>query len=524
MRTQGAFSAAGGTVKVLQLPPTCALIVPVLRQIGLAEMVDELCPLRPDAKLSHGQCVEFLLLHILQDNRRWPLYLLDHWAERHNLQALYDCPARAFNDSRIGRTLDALAAQTQDLHTKFVTRIIAHFRLPVRAVLWDLTHVTFEGAYEHSALVEAGHGHGRVNEKQCKVSLHADAESALPVMYEALAGATNQTPLAEGYLGQLQRRLERTDLIVVSDKAGLSYENIEAYRRHGGHFVGPLQTTPAEAALMRQPSKADFKELEYRSASKPNERFMYYQTTVPFIRQKHRQPLQVPALVIYSTQKHRDDVARRDKDLAKTTAELAKVRACLNKGHYTKRAYALEHLPKKIKDVARGIVCYELLGEDKQLSLRYWIDEPALARAQRLDGRYLLVHNIEASPDEVFNLYKRQHMVESCFRSFNSGLRVKPIWLHNDNRIKALVFVWVLALTVFVLLGILAQRARLSNEPYYHKLTPRAMIQIFDYLSVSQITMPGHPPEYQLHLTDAMIEILEALGLHDPQKLLNQQI
>jgi len=519
---QGAFSASGGTVKVLQLPPTFALVLPLVRQIGVAKIVDELCPIRQDAKLTHGQCVEFLLLHILQDNRRWPLYKLDKWAKRHNVGALYDSDAGCFNDSRIGRTLDELAPQTQDLHTRIVTAIVTHFDLPVRAVLWDLTHVTFEGAYEHSALVEAGHGHGRVNEKQIKVSLHADAETALPVMYGALAGATNQTPLAEGYLGELQKRLKRTDLIVVSDKAGISYDNIVAYQRDGGHFVGPLQTTPAEVALMREPSAADFKALAYRSASKPGERFMYWETSLPFQRQKHPQPLNVPALVVYSTQKHRDDLARRDKDIAKATAELDKVRVYLNKkGNYSKRAYALEQLPKKIKSEAQGIVRYELLGEDKQLSLRHWIDEPALAEAQRLDGRYLLVHNLTATPDEVFNLYKRQHVVESCFRSFNSGLRVRPLWLHRDNRIEALVFVWIVALTIFVLLGILAQRAGLSNEPYYHKLTPRAIIEIFDYLTVSEVTMPGHPPEHQLHLTDQIVEILEALGLPDPHQLLN---
>ncbi|MEN6401181.1 MAG: DUF4277 domain-containing protein, partial [Armatimonadia bacterium] len=56
------------------LPPTAALILPLLRQLGVARTVDGYCPIRSHAELTHGQVVEALLLHILQDNRRLPLY------------------------------------------------------------------------------------------------------------------------------------------------------------------------------------------------------------------------------------------------------------------------------------------------------------------------------------------------------------------------------------------------------------------------------------------------------------------
>jgi len=516
----GAFSATGGSARVLHLPPTFALVVPLLRRLGLTRIIDQQCPIAPRAEMTHGQVVEALIMHLLQDDRRLPMYQLQQWAEKHNLCALYGAPAQAFNDDRIGRTLDALAPMVYQLHALIVTAILSTYQLPVRAVLWDLTHILFQGAYEQSELIEAGYGHGGLHDKQIQLSLHAEAETGLPLLYKELPGATNQTPLAGGLVEELKDLLHTSDLIVVSDKAGVSYENILAYRRAGAHFVSPLQTTPAQAALVAQPPLAAFTELEYRAAGNRHERFSYYATTVT-LQRAHRPGLTVSGLLIHSTQKQRTDAERRDKAIARALAAVAKVTEYLNRHRYFHRDYAQAQLDKKIRGAAQGIVGFELSGEDGQLSLRSWVDEPAREQAAHSDGRYLLIHNLEDPADEIFKLYKRQYVVEHCFRSFKSTLRVNPVWLHKQQRITALVLIWVLALTIFVLLGILAERVGLDNEPYYPKLTPRAMLEVFDYADALQITLPDHPPECQLQLSDRQLEILHALGLHDSHQLLN---
>ena len=516
----GAFAAAGGTVLVRHLPPTFALVLPLLRQLGLARIIDQHCAIRSHADMTHGQVVEALIMHLLQDHRRLPLYQLQEWAARHDLPSLYGCAAESFNDDRIARTLDALAPHAHDLHMQIVTALLMAYDLEVRAVLWDVTQVTFAGAYDQSPLVQAGYGHGVLHEKQIKLSLHVDSETGLPLHYKALAGAANQTPLAAGFLHELQQRLHRSDLIVVSDRAGISYENIVAYRRAQARFVAPLQATPAEARLLAELPAEAFAPLSYQSASKPQERYCYVPVTLPFQRQNHREPLHVAALVIHSTHKQRDDQAKRDKLLQRTLAELDKVSGYLNKAQYARREYAQAQLAKKIPPQLHGVVHWELTGADKQLSLHYHVDEAALAQAARADGRYLLVHNLETSADEIFALYKRQHLVERRFRNFHSDLRVHPVWLHKQARIEALLLIWLLALTIHVLLEVLAERARLNHEPYYHKLTARAMLEQFDYATLIQIRVADHPPEYQLQLTDRQQEILTALNIANPARLL----
>ena len=505
--------------KVRHLPPTAALILPLLRQLGIARTVETYCPIRSHAELTHGQVVEALLLHILQDNRRLPLYKFENWAQRNHLELLYHCAPGVFNDDRIARTLDALAPEVAAVQAQVVTDILRQYKLPVRAVHWDLTHVSFSGAYEQSELIEAGYGHGVVHEKQFKLSLHVDSDSGLPLSYKALPGATNQTPLAPDFLGQLQKQLGRSDLIVVADRAGLSYDNIVAYERSGAHFIAPLQATPAEAAAMAAPPLESFQPLAYRSQSKPHEAFSYYATTLSLKRQMRREPLLVQALIIHSTQKERDDRERRQKALARTLGELEKVTGYLNKTQYAHRQYAAEKIAKKIPAALKDVVRWELLGEDKQLSLQYEVDEQALTEAQRGDGRYLLLHNLRETPDEIFRLFKRQYVIESRFRNFNSDLRVNPFWLHKDHRIEALLLVFVLALMIYTLLEILSERAGLSSE-WYHKLTARAMLELFDYTPLLELTLIDEPPRYQLELTEQQREIIQALGLPDPDRLL----
>jgi len=517
----GSFSANGGTARSLRLPPTFALVLPLMRKVGLARIIDEHCPIRSHADMTHGQVVEALLLHILQDDRRLPLYKLQEWAEKHQLHCLYGCAAQAFNDDRIARTLDALAPSAHDVHMQIVTSLLMAYHIDVRAVLWDVTHVTFAGAYDQSALIQAGYGHGVLHEKQIKLSLHVDSETGLPLNYKELPGAANQTPLAEGFLHELQQRLGRTDLIVVSDRAGVSYENIVAYRRAQARFVAPLQATPAEAALLAQAPAEAFAPLSYQSPNQPQERYSYVALTLPFKRQKHGQPLQVAALAIHSTQKQQADKAKRDQLLQRTLAELAKVSGYLNKARYAHREYAEAQLAKKIPPSLQPVVRWQLAGADKQLSLQYEVAEAALAQLAQADGRYLLVHNLEGSADEIFALYKRQYLVEARFRNFNSDLRMHPMWLHKQPRIEALLLIWILALTIFVLLGVLAERAELMNPWCDKKLTARAMIELFDYAVLIEISVADHPPEYQLQLDDRQQQILAALGIHDPQKLLS---
>ena len=112
MRVQVA-SPSDLEVQSLLLPPNFGLVLPVCRDIGIGRSVDDVCPMKWDGGLTHGQVIEAMVLHILQSGDRLPLYRVQEWAQYHSLGLLYDCPAEAFNDDRIWRALDALVPATR---------------------------------------------------------------------------------------------------------------------------------------------------------------------------------------------------------------------------------------------------------------------------------------------------------------------------------------------------------------------------------------------------------------------------
>ena len=96
-----------------------------------------------------------------------------------------------------------------------------------------------------------------------------------------------------------------------------------------------------------------------------------------------------------------------------------------------------------------------------KLTLRWQRDSSALAAAARLDGIYALATNLPGrlSPNTLLRLYKEQFWVEQRHRDAKQTLRVRPIFLHNDDRIEGLLAIVGLALLIFGLIEATVRRA-----------------------------------------------------------------
>jgi hypothetical protein len=124
-------------------------------------------------------------------------------------------------------------------------------------------------------------------------------------------------------------------------------------------------------------------------------------------------------------------------------------------------------------------------------------DENALATASTLDGLYALATNL---PDDgpltaldVLRIYKDQWIVEQRHRDLKQTLRVRPVFLHNDDRIEALVAVIGIAVLIFGLIEAELRAALGDGVPLPGILpegraarpTARAALAAFDGLSVT---------------------------------------
>ena len=504
--------------RVLDLPGTLPVVLPVCRELTISQIVDQLCPMKRGEHLTHGQVAEFVILHILQAEDRLPLYRLEQWADHHSMAVVYGHEPERFNDDRVRRMLDAVAEHIAPIETAVVSAALHTYPIDARTIHWDLTHVTFAGAHQDAELICKGYGAGKVHERQLQVSLHVTSDGGIPVRHEALPGSAHQAPLAPRILRDLKDRLPVSDLIIVSDRAGISYDNIIDYRRGNAHFLGPLRVADkAHAESLAQVPQEQFRPLRYRSMNKPDDAYEYYRTRIEMKPQKRAEPIEVDALFVHSFRLQRQEAEKRQRHIARTIERLEQIKGYLNRARYSKAEYAAQQLDKAVRAGLKTIVRYELSGDDGALSLRYWTDEEALAKAARADGRYILVHDLpdEPSPDDVFELYRRQHVIEQRNRNLNSDLSVHPMWLQDERRIQALLLLFVLALMVYTILELCSVRAGLDTE-HYHKMTTREMFWIFGTAQVKQLLVDGKVAEQQLLLTDDQQYVLAQLGFPDP--------
>lgn len=68
------------------------------------------------------------------------------------------------------------------------------------------------------------------------------------------------------------------------------------------------------------------------------------------------------------------------------------------------------------------------------------------------DGFYAVVTNLEAQAHEIAQINKSRWQIEECFRIMKSEFKARPVYLSNDERIKAHFLICFLALTVYRIL------------------------------------------------------------------------
>ena len=79
------------------------------RRLRIAEIIDELCPVRPVAWITHGEVIEALVANRLTAPA--PMLRVQDWAAAMAVEEAYGIAPELLNDDRIARALDAVAPQ-----------------------------------------------------------------------------------------------------------------------------------------------------------------------------------------------------------------------------------------------------------------------------------------------------------------------------------------------------------------------------------------------------------------------------
>jgi len=105
----------------------------------------------------------------------------------------------------------------------------------------------------------------------------------------------------------------------------------------------------------------------------------------------------------------------------------------------------------------------------------------------------------------VFEAYKRHWRVESSVRTLKHPLKVRPLFLQRPERIRSLLFILMVALMLYTLLGLLLHRQG-------YQITPDRLFQVLLGLILVQLVLPdqsillqvGPPSEIEVPYLQAL--------------------
>lgn len=139
------------------------------------------------------------------------------------------------------------------------------------------------------------------------------------------------------------------------------------------------------------------------------------------------------------------------------------------------------------------------------------IDEDKIANEAKYDGFYAVCTNLDENAYKIAEINRNRWEIEECFRIMKTDFEARPIYLRNDERIKAHFMTCFLSLIIF----------RYLEKKLDYKYTSSEIIKTLRSMNLIDVGHEGFIPGYmRTDLTDALHE---AFGFHTDYEILSKK-
>lgn len=456
-------------------------VAEILRRLDVARVVDELCPVRSDADLTHGQVVEVLIANRLTSPM--PLQRVGDWASAWAVEEVFGTEAALLNDDRLARALDAIAPRLAEISGTVAAGAIGEFGIDVAKIHWDMTSMSVFGAYpdaeQDPAFPQIKHGHPkdrRFDLKQVQAGLGVTGDGGIPVFSKVFDGGAAEVSQVVDTMKALKQIAGPRRFLMVADSKLVSWANVTALTAAGVDFIAPLPAARVADGFYAGLDLDAARVVEHvpvRVQNIPADRRDVYRVAEDTVTlagpRKKDKPVMLRRVLVHSTGNAAGQRQARDKRLAKAAAELDKLAAGAGGRYYNtgEKIAARAGVIAKTRRVAKVLhTAVDTDPESGKPTFTWSFDTGVLAAEAAADGWYSLVTPLPnpAGPaprtaEQVLLDYKGQSGVERRYSDFKGPLAVTPIFVHKNSRVAALIQVICLALLVFCLVERQVRRA-----------------------------------------------------------------
>jgi transposase len=374
--------------------------------------------------------------------------------------------AAKFNHQHLLRAMDALMD-----HQGEVDACVAHLLRPLidetlSVVFYDLTTIRAAGLSEQPDDVRQ-HGLSKegVIARQFLLGVVQTADG-LPIHHEVFDGNASE---GQTLLPVLKRLLGRFPhirrLVLVADRGLLSLDNLDALEAlelpvgpDGPRTLEYILAVPGRRYGEFEPVLQDFQAKVTAQARQAQVLRDAGQPATPAETVDEACWLERRLVVAHQPERASEQSAKRAARIAELQARaqtLADKLTAQDDGQRS-RGRALSDSGAKARffhEVADAHLARIIKVDLKSELFRYEIDEQALARAELMDGKLLLVTNVaDLKPAEVVQRYKALADIERGFRVLKSEIEIAPVYHRLPERIRAHASICVMALTLYRLM------------------------------------------------------------------------
>jgi transposase len=408
------------------------------------------------------------------------------------------------------QTMDWLIA---DKHKEKIEEAIAAWAqtlFPVEVVFYDITNIQFEGWQK---LKQARFGHiklGRRNHKQILLGLVM--VERLPVACHLFRGNRAEKTTLLWVHKKLKKQFNVGRIITVADRGQITESTLNQIEIDGdGYIVALKRRRCTEVEPLLEQDASTFIPLIWNRKNiltlaaweGPIEK-----TTIPGRPDKRR-------IVVFNPVKAEEDRAKRVEAIAELGAELQDLQDRVqNKKGPPKSVRAMTIAAEKILSHRNGKRYFQY-HVDKDRSFSYEPNEKGRRLEERLDGKWV-IRTIEKdlSLKQVVFKYKDLLDVEDGFRHLKDFIKVAPVYHWKYRRVKAHVFLCVLAL---LLERLLEQKLREANVD----LSARKALEKLKQIKVVNNRVGHLDIKYVTPSTEELDKILAACGIYKLPKMLS---
>ena len=372
-------------------------------------------------------------------------------------------------------------------------------------VFYDLTTIRTEGLSEQSEDVRRfGMSKEGVIARQFMLGVVQTADG-MPIYHEVFAGNTAEAPtLLPTLKTVLGRYPHLRRLIIVADRGLLSLDNIEQLSALTVSCGQPIEFILAVPGRRYADFETLLEPVQARAANAAGE----------FIEELRWHDRRL--VLAHDPAKAQEQGALRRARLAALERRAEELVGKLDAQDEGKRWRGRRLSDSGAKARFFHEVCEASLASIVRVDLKsdlfaYDIDERMLKRAELMDGKLLLVTNVEdLSPEDIVARYKALADIERGFRVLKSEIEIAPVYHRLPERIRAHASLCFMAL---ILHRVMRNRLRLAGST----LSPEAALASLRRIQHHTVSINDSAPISGVStVTREQFDVLAALGVKKP--------